>query len=126
MAEVEGKRFGTFAQPLLDYSGRMIGTILIARDFSDLDSGFRRAVATAAIVTIVGMIAAFSVVTIAIRAMVIRPLADLADYAEARVAGTVVDASPAEDGLADYRRLRRAIGALSDGASTRTPDGGAT
>ncbi|MBV2183534.1 MAG: hypothetical protein KUL88_03190 [Rhizobium sp.] len=125
MTEVEGKRFGTFAQPLLDYSGRMIGTILIARDFSDLDSGFRRAVATAAIVTIVGMIAAFSVVRIAIRAMVIRPLADLADFAEAQAAGTSADAPPAEDGLAEYRRLRRAVDALTDRTSTRMPDGGA-
>jgi len=102
----------------------MIGTILIARDFSDLDSGFRRAVATAAIVTIVGMIAAFSVVTIAVRAMVIRPLQDLADFAEAQAAGTSVDTPAAEDGLADYRRLRRAVGALADRTSTRTPDGG--
>lgn len=125
MAVVEGKRFGTFAQPLLDYSGRMIGTILIARDFSDLDSGFRRAVATATIVTLVGMIAAFSIVMVAVRAMVIRPLRDLAEHAEAVAAGTATEVVPQEDGLEDYKRLQRAIAAVYNGARRSSTDGGA-
>jgi len=125
LAVIDGKRFGTFAQPLLDYSGRMIGTILIARDFSDLDSGFRRAVATATIVTLVGMIAAFSVVMVAVRAMVIRPLRDLAEHAEAVAAGTATEVVPQEDGLEDYRRLQRAIAAVYNGARRPSSDGGA-
>lgn len=125
LAVIDGKRFGTFAQPLLDYSGRMIGTILIARDFSDLDSGFRRAVATATIATLVGMIAAFSVVMVAVRAMVIRPLRDLAEHAEAVAAGTATEVVPQEDGLEDYRRLQRAVAAIYNGARRPSTDGGA-
>lgn len=109
MAKLDDRRYGTFAQPLLDYSGRMIGTILIVRDFSSLDSGFLRAVSTATIVTLVGMILAFSVVMVCVRAMVIRPLAELATYAEVQATGSTCEETPHNDGLADYKRLRRAI-----------------
>ncbi|GEO84096.1 MULTISPECIES: cache domain-containing protein [Alphaproteobacteria] len=122
-ARIDDRRYGTFSQPLLDYSGRMIGAILIVRDFSGLDSGFLRAVATAMIVVVVGMIAAFSVVMIAVRAMVVRPLAALATYAEMRASGKPLDDAPAASGLADYTRLHDAIDALAAGHSP--PRGGA-
>ncbi|QLF69603.1 hypothetical protein FE840_008635 [Peteryoungia desertarenae] len=71
---VDGTRYGTFAQPLLDYSGRMIGTIVIARDVSDLDGAFRRALITALTSGLIGLLIGYGLIMVAIRAIVLRPL----------------------------------------------------
>lgn len=127
MVELDDHRYGTFAQPLLDYSGRMIGTIFIVRDFSTIESGFLRSIAMAAIVAAAGGIFVFSIVTVALRAVLIRPLADLADHAEALASGRAEGAAPEGSGHGDLRRLKDAIDSLSAGRVTaegRPHDGG--
>lgn len=85
-ARIDGKRYGTFAQPLLDYSGRMIGTIFIARDVSGIDGSFQRALITAATTGLIGLLIGYGLVMVTIRALVLRPLADLAEHARALAA----------------------------------------
>ncbi len=127
MVELDGRRYGTFAQPLLDYSGRMIGTIFIVRDFSGIESGFRRAIALAAIVAAVGGILAYSILTVALRAMLIRPLGDLADHAEAVASGNGSGPAPDGSGHGDLQRLRTTIDNLAAGKAEgeiKSNDGG--
>ncbi|NGO63610.1 hypothetical protein G6N76_07975 [Rhizobium daejeonense] len=115
MVELDDHRYGTFAQPLLDYSGRMIGTIFIVRDFSTIESGFLRSIAMAAIIAAVGGIFVFSIVTVVLRAVLIRPLADLVDHAETLASGKIEGVSSESSGHGDLRRLRDAIDRLSAG-----------
>lgn len=122
-ARIDGKRFGTFAQPLLDYSGRMIGTIFIARDISEIDSGFNRAVIAAVAVGLIGLLAGYGVVMIAVRGLVLRPLGALAAHATAVAAGSEDGHAPDSSGLKEFADLRQAIDALAADHGKRRIEG---
>ncbi|MGV8936350.1 MAG: cache domain-containing protein [Allorhizobium sp.] len=130
-AEIGTEDFGLFGQPLLDYSGRMIGTVIIAQNFSGLDSSLQRSVLTACAVTLTGLIAAFAIVMITLRTLVIRPLADLGAYGRA-VAGGLVAVAPQQpaSGLSEFKILRAAVDRLASpgpgpgtGTGTAKPEG---
>ncbi|MGG7516487.1 cache domain-containing protein [Allorhizobium undicola] len=75
-SRIDGETIGVLGQPLLDYSGRMIGSILIARNFSGLDSVLNREIVTAVALALCGLIAAYSIIMVTVRALVLKPLAD--------------------------------------------------
>ncbi|OJF92562.1 cache domain-containing protein [Pararhizobium antarcticum] len=79
----EGQIHGVMGSPLLDYSGNLIGTIVIARDFTRLESQHSRAMVTIWAISICGFLIAFPVFMIAIRAFVVRPLNDLVSHCTA-------------------------------------------
>ncbi|MCM2476868.1 HAMP domain-containing protein [Rhizobium sp. CG5] len=120
-ARINGEELGTYGQPLLDYSGRMIGTIIIARNFSGLDSGLDRSILTACAVALGGLLIGFAVIMVSLRAMLIRPLADLTAHAQALAAGTGDPDAPATSSRPEIADLRRAIDRL---AASRDPGAG--
>lgn len=123
-ARIAGEDLGTYGQPLLDYSGRMIGTIIIARNFSGLDSGLNRSILTACAVALVGLMIGFAIIMVSLRAMIIRPLADLTAHAQALAAGTGDPGAPSTSDRAEITDLRRAIDRLASGRRGRIGPGG--
>lgn len=98
--------FGVMGRPLLDYSGNLIGTIVIARDFSKLESHLSRSLVTIWAISICGFLIVFPVFMITIRAFVIRPLNDLATCC---VADDAEPLSPLSSKLREYRNLHARI-----------------
>ena len=119
--KAEGRTFGVMGRPLLDYSGNLIGTLVIARDFTGLESHLSRAIVTLAAISLCGFLIAYPVFVTAIRALVIRPLTDLTQYCAAE-AGTALP--PASSRLRDYLDLRAAIERLRDKPDARSADRG--
>ncbi|MDZ7603084.1 MAG: hypothetical protein U1A06_17105, partial [Hoeflea sp.] len=117
----EGRTFGVMGRPLLDYSGNLIGTIVIARDFTGLESHLSRAVVTLAVISICGFLIAFPVFMSTIRAFVIRPLGDLA--ASCAMDARAV-APPPSSRLRDYLDLRAGIERLRAGQDATAGDRG--
>jgi len=88
---MDARVLGVMGRPLLDYSGNLIGTIVIVRDFSNLEGHLSRSVVTTAAIIVCGFLIAFSLFMIVIRAFVVRPLKDLATHC----LDAGVEASPA-------------------------------
>jgi len=77
---MDARVLGVMGRPLLDYSGNLVGTIVIVRDFTDLQGHLSRSFVTTAAIVICGFLIAFSLFMIVIRAFVIRPLKNLATH----------------------------------------------
>ncbi|CAN7689515.1 hypothetical protein LJR030_003184 [Rhizobium sp. LjRoot30] len=88
----DGRQFKVMGRPLLDYSGNLIGVLVIARDFSNLESHLSRSVITVVAVSISGFLIAFSLFMIVTRAFITGPLIELA-------------LATAEDGGSDHQPL---------------------
>ncbi|MBL0370791.1 hypothetical protein JJB09_02005 [Rhizobium sp. KVB221] len=71
-------QLGLLNRPLLDYSGKMIGTLIVAKDFTAIEAGFRATLVTVAVVAICGLLIAYGVLMVMLRALVFRPLEKLA------------------------------------------------
>ncbi|OCW56442.1 cache domain-containing protein [Hoeflea olei] len=103
----DGGNVAVMGRPLLDYSGNLIGTIVIARDLSSLESHLSRALVTIVAVSICGFLIAYPVFMTAIRALLLRPLAELAaccaDDADQ------APALPASSRAREYLELRAGI-----------------
>ncbi|NKN39644.1 hypothetical protein HFC70_25170 [Agrobacterium sp. a22-2] len=112
-ARINGEDLGIYGQPLLDYSGRMIGTIIIARNFSGLDSGLNRSILTACAVALVGLMVGFAIIMVSLRTMIIRPLADLTAHAQGLATGTSNPDAPLTSSRPEIAELRRAIDRLA-------------
>ncbi|WP_137130605.1 cache domain-containing protein [Rhizobium sp. FY34] len=109
-----GDRSLTFqSKPLIDYSGNVIGVILTARDFSRLEAHYNRSAVTLGSIFLTGLLIVFSIIMVAIRAAIVRPLAELAHKVETMP--HELDDTPPSSGLTDFRRLHRAVSnAVSD------------
>lgn len=81
-AVVGDQRWGIVVEPLLDFSGRMIGGMVGARDATALHAAYRRDMMIFGFVALAGAIVAFSVVLVALRAFILGPLQAISDYAE--------------------------------------------
>jgi methyl-accepting chemotaxis protein len=115
---LDSKSLTVQSKPLIDYSGNMIGVILTVSDVSGLEAHYNRSLATLGSLFIAGLLIVFSIIMVAIRAGVVRPLRDLAEQVET-APKTLAEIPPAS-GLADYRRLRRAVATALSGP-TATP-----
>jgi sensor histidine kinase regulating citrate/malate metabolism len=73
---------GVLSRPLLDYSGKMIGTLVVAKDFAAVEQQFRGTWITISVVSICGFLMAFAVLIVALRAFLFRPLERLAHQLE--------------------------------------------
>lgn len=79
-AERNGRTFGVMGRPLLDYSGNMIGTIVVTCDFTELEGHVARSTVTLMAVLLCGFIVTFAAFMIGVRAMILRPLEALAAW----------------------------------------------
>lgn len=118
---VDKKSLTVQSKPLIDYSGNMIGVTLTVSDVSALEAHYNRSLVTLTSLFVAALLVVFSIIMVAIRAVVVRPLRDLAEQVET-VPDTLGQISPAS-GLADYRRLENAVAtALSDGRANGGKD----
>jgi hypothetical protein len=104
------------SKPLIDYSGNMIGVMLTVSDFTTLESHYNRSIVTLASLFLAGLFVVFSVIMVAIRAAVVRPLRDLAVQLE--ISPETLGQAPPSSGLADYRRLHKALAEALKGDKT--------
>ncbi|THV23180.1 cache domain-containing protein [Peteryoungia ipomoeae] len=119
---LDSQRFATLSQPLLDYSGRMIGTIVIARDITTLGSQFNRSLVTALTICVVGFLLCYGIVLVAIRAIILRPLGELARHGQVLAENPHSTLEPEVGNANEIVALRQAmhrLAALLPGASGR-------
>lgn len=76
--ELGGRTLALMGRPLLDYSGNLIGTIVVTRDFSAIQSYHTRSTVTVWGVSLCGFLVVFAVLMVILRALVTRPLSRLA------------------------------------------------
>lgn len=114
---VNGERWGIVVEPLLDFSGRMIGGIVGAKDATALHAAYRRDLLIFGFVALAGAILAFSVVMVALRSFILGPLQTVCDYAE-KVAASEAPAEPPRVGGAS--EVKRALEAFATLATART------
>lgn len=79
--ELDGVTYAVTMQPLLDFSGRMIGGLLGAKNVSAEQRQFERQVLLLVFAAIVALLVIYGTIMVAIRALVIAPVAALALYA---------------------------------------------
>ncbi|MDO6962678.1 cache domain-containing protein [Rhizobium alvei] len=85
-----GAMLGMLGQPLLDFSGKMIGTLIVVKDVSALEASFKATLITVAAVALSGLVLCYGIFMVGIRAFVIRPLEQLARECRA---GSISDAT---------------------------------
>lgn len=95
---------GVMTRPLLDYSGKVIGAMIVARDFSNEEGAFRATLVTVIVVAMSGLMIAFGVIMATLRAFVFRPLEELADDLQSGRIGAPTTA------LSAYLKLRDGAG----------------
>lgn len=110
-ARIDGRTLGIMGRPLLDFSGRMIGTIVVTRDFTGLEGHLSRSLVTIAAVVIVGFLITFSIIMVTLRSLVLRPLATLTQQVKANAAD---EAEPLSS-LPEFLALQKAVAAQRNG-----------
>lgn len=113
--EINGQTLGVMGRPLLDFSGRMIGTIVVTRDLTELEGHLSRSLVTIAAVCVVGFLVVFSTVMAVLRGLLLRPLQRLTAQLRDGKAG---DASEDLSSLPEFRELQQAV---RDAAGERQP-----
>lgn len=102
---VDGRTLGIMGRPLLDFSGRIIGTIVVTRDFTGLEGHLSRSLVTIAAVVIVGFLITFSLIMVTLRSLVLRPLETLTEQVKANTA----DETEALSSLPEFLALQKAV-----------------
>jgi methyl-accepting chemotaxis protein len=110
-AVVDGATWGIVAIPMLDFSGRMIGGFVAVQNFSALQATYKRQIWQLLSIALGCGLVCFSVLAVAMRAFVDRPLAGLADWLEGLAKGQAASAAPF-GGAADTDRIVKAATAL--------------
>lgn len=103
VSDYNGRTISLLARPLLDFSGKTIGVLFVAKDFSSSVSAFRSSWITVVVIAICGFLIAYGVIMVVLRSFVFRPLEQL-----------VLDARRGElpevtGGLQSYLDLRDAV-----------------
>lgn len=117
---LDGVDYGLAATPLLNYSGQPIGAILVLRDFSALHAEFVRRLWVMVFIAVSGLIVSYSIVSVAVGGLLTRPLAALADHAEAAAKAEKTPAMPPMAG--DLGRIAAAIDTLVARAQPKEPE----
>ncbi|MDO1585059.1 cache domain-containing protein [Rhizobium oryzicola] len=101
---VDGRTLGVLGTPLIDYSGNVIGVIVVSSDVTVLERHANQSLVTIAAIALAGLLIVLAVLTIAIRATVVRPMNALTKA----VRGDDMSHAP-KSGLREYRALRDAL-----------------
>lgn len=129
-AGFNGEQWGIVVEPLLDFSGRMIGGIVGAKDATALHAAYRRDMLIFGFVALTGALIAFSVVMVSLRAFILGPLQTISDYAERAAESATPVAPPKVGGASEVQRVLAAFtlltGSRAATAEAETRAGGAT
>jgi methyl-accepting chemotaxis protein len=109
---IDGSTWGLVITPLLDFSGRMIGGFIGAQDFSALHAGYQRQVWRLLFISLGGLVLCYSVLVVAMRAFVFRPLTVLGDWLEAKAGSREPATGEPGGGAAEVDRIVKAATAL--------------
>lgn len=112
VAEVDGVTWGVVAMPMLDFSGRMIGGFVAVQNFTAFEARYRRQLWQLLSIALGCGLLCFSVLVIAMRAFIDRPLAALGDWLEAMVKGQP-SAVPPLGGATESNRIISAATTLA-------------
>lgn len=113
---VDGARYALVVEPLLDFSGRMIGSVVGAVNADTLSLAFNRDVLVMLFAGLAGIIIAFSVLWVANMAFLARPMEAMTAYAEALAAGEAAGEPPRIGGARVVRRAHAALLKLAQAA----------
>jgi hypothetical protein len=80
--ELGGESYAVTVQPMLDFSGRMIGGLIGAKNVSGEQRQFQRQVYALVFVALCGLIVTYGTIMVTFRALITDPLAAMAKYAE--------------------------------------------
>ncbi len=111
-AVVDDQSWGIVVTPLLDYSGRMIGGFVAAQNFTSLHAGYRHQVWELLFVAFAALVICFSVIAVAMKSFVARPLSALGDWLEALAENRPTSDAVLPAGGADSDRIVKAATAL--------------
>lgn len=125
-AVLDDATWGIVVTPLLDYSGRMIGGFVAAANFTTLHASYWRQAWKLLFVAFAAVVVCFSVIAVAMKSFVARPLQVLGDWLEALAEGRQAGSAVPPPGAADSDRIVKAATALagrvvSDSADAKEP-----
>ena len=120
-AVVNGERWGVIAEPLLDYSGRMIGGIVGAKNATAAHRTYQRDMLIFIFVGLCGLVLAFSVVMIALRGFILGPLNALSAHAEKLATSQDPGDPPRLGGSKEVTRVLSAFLTLTKSLSEKAP-----
>ncbi|MFZ4596194.1 MAG: cache domain-containing protein [Verrucomicrobiaceae bacterium] len=106
---VDGTRHALVVEPLLDFSGRMIGSVVGAANVDSASRAFDRDVLILCFAGVAGIIVAFSVLWVAMMGFLVRPMEAMAAHAERLAAGEVGTKPPEIGGAQVVHRLHAAL-----------------
>jgi methyl-accepting chemotaxis protein len=112
-----GVRYALVVEPLLDFSGRMVGSVVGALQIDAISRAFNRDILVLLFAGAAGIIVAFSVLWVALMAVLVRPMEALAAHAEKLAAGDENLEPPEIGGGATVQRLYAALLQLAKAAS---------
>ncbi|WP_168201751.1 cache domain-containing protein [Phreatobacter aquaticus] len=112
-AVIGDERWGIVVEPLLDFSGRMIGGMVGAKDATALHAAYRRDALIFGFVAFVGAIVAFSVVLVTLRSFILGPLQAIEDYAGKVETSDKLPEPPKVGGGREVTRTMAAFAALA-------------
>ena len=115
--ELDDRALGLMGRPLLDYSGNLIGMIVVARDFSAIESHLTRSTVTLWGISLCGLLIVFSVLMVVLRAVVTRPLA--------RLAAAIDSDGPVPEQVSGYAPIARIRDRVAE-LKSRKPEGEGT
>jgi hypothetical protein len=113
---LSGTRYALVVEPLLDFSGRMIGSVVGATNVDAALRAFNREILVLLFAGVAGIIVAFSVLWIAMMGFLVRPMEAMAAHAERLAAGEVVAKPPEIGGAQVVNRLHAALLKLTETA----------
>jgi hypothetical protein len=113
---LDGTRHAVVVEPLLDFSGRMIGAVVGAVSVDGAARAFNREMLVLLFTGIAGIIVAFSLLWVVIMAFLVRPIETLTTHAEKLAAGDGAAALPPIGGVQLLHRAQAAVQKLAQAA----------
>jgi len=113
---LDGTRHAVVVEPLLDFSGRMIGAVVGAVSVDGAARAFNREMLVLLFTGIAGIIVAFSLLWVVIMAFLVRPIETLPTHAEKLAAGDGAATLPPVGGVRLVHRAQAAVQKLAQAA----------
>jgi methyl-accepting chemotaxis protein len=112
-ADIDGDLYGFATEPLLDFSGHMIGVIAAAKNLSAAHSLVLRQALLLAFAAFCGLVFAHALIVVSVRTFVVRPVQALTRYAQTIYDGQTAEV-PLRGGVAVFDKLFDVVLALAE------------